>query len=312
MDDLNYLVTFARVVQTGSFAAAAERLQIAPSVASKHVAKLEKSLGARLLQRSTRKLSLTEAGSAYYAHCARVVEELEQSREAVARLQAEPSGHLRVTCLNSLAGWVVAPLLPEFFRRHPKIALEIVTADRLVDLADEGFDLALRITSEPAPNLVARPLAPIRFLVCGTPDYFARHGTPQHPQDLAQHNCLGFPLSMVNHLWRFSRGREQVEVRIDGSLSINNVDALRHNTLQGVGLALLPTYAIGKYLRDGRLVAPLPEWRGFNESRLWAVHLPNRYGSPKLRAFVDFLAQRIGDPPHWDRDIPGLDTGASA
>jgi DNA-binding transcriptional LysR family regulator len=303
MEDLNYILTFAAVVQAGSFAGAATRLNLAPSVASKHVAKLERQLGARLLQRSTRKLSLTEAGQAYYEHCARIVEELEQSREAVARLQAEPSGRLRVTCLNSFAGWVIAPMLPSFFKRYPKIQVEIVTSDRLVDLADEGFDLALRITSQPAPNLVARRIAPIRYLVCGTPAYFAEHGMPQSPQDFAQHNCLGFAVSAVNGTWHFSRRGELQSVNISGSLSVNNVDALRWNTLAGVGISLLPTYAVGKYLREGRLVAPLPDWHGFNESMLYAVYLPNRYGSPKLRAFVDFLTETIGDPPYWDKDL---------
>jgi DNA-binding transcriptional LysR family regulator len=305
MDDLNHLLTFARVVQSGSFAAAAERLGIAPSVASKHVAKLERALGARLLQRSTRKLSLTEAGRAYYEHCARIVEELEQSRAAVASLQAEPGGKLRVTCINSFAGWVIAPMLPAFFARYPKIELEIVTSDRMIDLAEEGFDLALRITGAPQPNLVARRITAVRFVVVGSPDYFARHGTPQTPADLARHNCLGFPLSVADHVWRFARGDEQLVVPVNGSLSINNVDALRYNTLAGVGVALLPTYAVGKYLRDGRLVAPLADWRGFNESTLYAAYLPNRYGSPKLRAFVDFLVETIGDPPYWDTlDLP--------
>jgi DNA-binding transcriptional LysR family regulator len=305
MDDLNHLLTFARVVQSGSFAAAAERLGIAPSVASKHVAKLERALDARLLQRSTRKLSLTEAGRAYYEHCARIVEELEQSRAAVASLQAEPSGKLRVTCINSFAGWVIAPMLPAFFKRYPKIELEIVTSDRMIDLAEEGFDLALRITAAPQPNLVARRIAPVRFVVVGSPEYFARHGTPQTPADLVQHNCLGFPLSLVDHVWRLARGDEQLAVPVRGSLGINNVDALRYNALAGVGVALLPTYAVGKYLRDGRLLAPLPDWRGFNESTLYAAYLPNRYGSPKLRAFVDFLVETIGDPPYWDTlDLP--------
>lgn len=305
MDDLNHVLTFARVVQLGSFAAAADRLGIASSVASKHVAKLERALGARLLQRSTRKLSLTEAGRAYYEHCARIVEELEQSRAAVASLQAEPGGRLRVTCINSFAGWVIAPMLPAFFERYPKIELEIVTSDRMIDLAEEGFDLALRITGMPQPNLVARRIADVRFVVVGSPDYFARRGLPQTPVDLAQHNCLGVPLNTADHRWQFARGDERLAVPINGSLSINNVDALRYNALAGLGVALLPTYAVGKYLRDGRLIAPLPDWRGFNESTLYAAYLPNRYGSPKLRAFVDFLVETIGDPPYWDTlDLP--------
>lgn len=305
MDDLNHVLTFARVVQSGSFAAAADRLGIASSVASKHVAKLEQALGARLLQRSTRKLSLTEAGRAYYEHCARIVEELEQSRAAVASLQAEPGGRLRVTCINSFAGWVIAPMLPAFFERYPKIELEIVTSDRMIDLAEEGFDLALRITGAPQPNLVARRITDVRFVVVGSPDYFARRGLPQTPADLAQHNCLGIPLGTADRSWQFSREDEQLAVSINGSLAINNVDALRYNALAGVGVALLPTFAVGKYLRDGRLIAPLPEWRGFNESTLYAAYLPNRYGSPKLRAFIDFLVETIGDPPYWDTlDLP--------
>ena len=302
MEDLNYVLTFTRVVQAGSFAAAGERLKLAPSVVSKHVAKLEKSLGARLLQRSTRKLSLTDAGSAYFEHCARIVEELEQSQHAVARLQAEPSGKLRVSSLNSFVDAVVAPLLPEFFRRFPKIELEIVTNDRTVDLAEEGFDMALRLTHAPGPLLVARKLAPIHFVVCATPEYLARHGTPQHPDDLRSHNCLGFP-SPLERNFHFLRGGEAYTVPINGNFRVNNINALRTVLLNHTGISLLPTYCIGPDLASGRLVAPLRGWYGSDATSVYAVHLPNRYGSPKLRAFVDYLQQSIGDPPYWDRDL---------
>jgi len=302
MEDLNYVLTFTRVVQSGSFAAAGQRLKLAPSVVSKHVAKLEQALGTRLLQRSTRKLSLTDAGSAYFEHCARIVEELEQSQHAIARLQAEPSGRLRVSSLNSMIETVVAPLLPEFLRRHPKIELEIVTSDRIVDLAEEGFDLALRITSTPGPLLVARRLAPIHFVVCATPEYLARHGRPQHPQELLQHNCLGFPGAMERD-FEFVHAGEQIRIPIQGNFRVNNLNALRQLALAHAGITLLPTYAIGADLAEGRLIMPLPDWRGFRNSALYAVHLPNRYGTPKLRAFVDYLMQSIGDPPYWDRGL---------
>ncbi|MFA5938272.1 MAG: LysR family transcriptional regulator [Sinimarinibacterium sp.] len=303
MEELPYLVTFAHVVHAGSFAAGAERLGIAPSVASKHVAKLERQLGARLLQRSTRKLSLTEAGAAYYEHCARIVEELEQSREAVARLQAEPSGRLRVTALNSFVGAIVAPQMPEFLRRYPKIDIEIVTSDRHVDLAEEGFDLALRITAAPSPQLVAKALAPLRFVICATPTYFGLHGAPQAPQDLAEHTVLGYPDSLTDGIWRLVRKGEQIEVPIRPRFAVNNIDALRSLALSGCGLTLLPTYAIGDDLRAGRLAATLTEYAAFNQPTLYAVYLPNRYGSPKLRAFVNFLAGKIGDPPYWERGL---------
>lgn len=305
MEHLPYLVTFARVVQSGSFVAGAERLKLSPSVASKHISKLEERLGARLLNRSTRKLSLTEAGTALYEHAARILDELDQSEHAVQRLQAEPSGRLKVSTLNSVANAVLAPLLPEFMRQHPKVQLEIVCTDRLVDLTEEGYDLALRITREPAPNLVARKLADIRFQICAAPAYLERHGTPATPADLVSHRCLGYPASIapVNG-WRFLHDGQTVTAPIQSVFEINSVETLRALALAGEGLALLPTYSVGEELKAGRLLTPLPDYRGFSESTLFAVYLQNRYGSPKLRAFVDFLQRRLATPP-WEPRAQG-------
>jgi DNA-binding transcriptional LysR family regulator len=301
VEHLPYLVTFARVVQSGSFVAGAERLKLSPSVASKHISKLEKRLGARLLNRSTRKLSLTEAGTAFYEHAARILDELDQSEHAVQRLQAEPSGRLKVSTLNSFANAVLAPILPEFLRRHPKVQLEIVCSDRFVDLTEEGYDLALRITREPAPNVVARKLAEIRFQVYASPGYLERHGTPTTPADLAQHRCLGYPASITpGNVWRFLHDGRELSAPINSVFEINSVEALRALALAGEGLALLPTYSIGEELKAGRLVMLLPAYRGFSESTLFAVYLQNRYGSPKLRAFVDFLLARLGAAPPWE------------
>jgi len=301
VEHLPYLVTFARVVQSGSFVAGAERLKLSPSVASKHISKLEKRLGARLLNRSTRKLSLTEAGTAFYEHAARILDELDQSEHAVQRLQAEPSGRLKVSTLNSLANAVLAPLLPDFMRRYPKVQLEIVCSDRFVDLTEEGYDLALRITREPAPNLVARKLAEIRFQVCAAPAYLQRHGTPVAPADLASHRCLGYPASITpGSAWRFLHDGREVVAPIQSVFEINSVETLRELALAGEGLALLPTYSVGADLKAGRLVTTLPSYRGFSESTLFACYLQNRYGSPKLRAFVDFLLQKLGGAPPWE------------
>jgi DNA-binding transcriptional LysR family regulator len=305
MEHLPYLVTFARVVQSGSFVAGAERLKLSPSVASKHISKLEKHLGARLLNRSTRKLSLTEAGTAYYAHAARILDELDQSEHAVQRLQAEPSGRLKLSALNSFANAVLAPLLPEFLRRHPKVVLEIVCSDRLVDLTEEGYDVALRITREPAPNLVARRLADIRFQICAAPEYLERHGAPRTPADLPKHRCLGYPASVTpmtpsGSAWRFLHDGKDIVAPIHAVLEANSVETLRALALAGEGLALLPTYAVGDELRSGRLVTPMPDYRGFSESTLYAVYLPNRFGSPKLRAFVEFLLEKLAGSPPWE------------
>lgn len=300
MDAFTHLVTFARVVQAGSFSAAAEKMRLAPSVASKHVSKLESRLGVRLLNRSTRKLSLTEAGAAYYEHCLRILESYEGSKQAVQRLQAEPVGHLRVSALASFTNAALAPMLPEFFRRCPKVELEIVCSDRSVDLTEDGFDLALRVTRQPAGNLVARKLADINFQICGSPAYLQRHGSPRTPEDLRQHRCLGYPQSLVAGAWRFSREGETTDTEIRSVFQANSVETLRTLAVAGEGLALMPTYSIGEELRTGQLVLPMPEYRGFNESTLFAVYLPNRYGSPKLRAFVEFLVEKIGPVPPWD------------
>lgn len=300
MEHLPYMVTFAKVVQAGSFVAGADRLNLSPSVASKHISKLEERLGARLLNRSTRKLSLTEAGTAFFAHAARIVEELEQSEHAVQSLQAEPAGHLKLSTLNSFANAVLAPLLPEFFRRYPKVQLEIVCSDRLVDLTEEGFDVALRITRMPAEHLVARKLADIHFQVCAAPSYLARHGTPQSPEELARHRCLGYPRSVSpNSGWQFLHEGKELHVQINSLVEVNSVETLRALVLAGEGLAVLPTYAVAEDLRSGRLVTPMPLYRGFSESVLYAVYLQNRYGSPKLRAFLDFMVEKLSNKPFW-------------
>lgn len=301
MDPLPYVVTFARVVQAGGFAAAAKSLKVAPSVASKHVSKLEQSLGARLLQRSTRKLSLTEAGAAYYEHCARIVEELEQSREAVARLQAEPRGLLRVSSMMSFSNAHVAPWLPEFFARYPQVEIEIVNTERFVDMAEEGFDLALRMTNQPAANLVARKLAPVRWLACAAPAYLKRHGAPQKPEDLLKHECLGYPLMQGG--WRFSRDGRETSVPVRARFRINSIEAQRSVCVEGLGIALLPVYSITTELKRGLLVPVLRDYVAWQTSTLHAVYLPNRYGAPKLRAFVDFLAEKFGPQPYWEKGL---------
>lgn len=305
MEELPYLVTFVHVVQAGSFAGGAGRLGLTPSVASKHVSKLERALGARLLQRSTRKLSLTDAGAAYYAHCARIIEELEQSREAVARLQAEPSGRLRISGLPSFIATVVAPLMPEFLRRYPKVDVEIVASEHAVDLAEEGFDLALRITGSPSPQLVARPLAPLRFVLCASPAYLAQHGEPADPQALATLATLGFPQQAGdNSGWHFWRGEQEERVAVRPRFAVYSFETLRRLTLAGSGLAPLPLYLVAEDLRRGHLRSVLSAYAVFSRPTLYAVYLPNRYGSPKLKAFVQYLASAIGEPPYWEKDLP--------
>ncbi len=294
MEDLAYMVTFARVVKAGSFAGAARRLKVSTSVTSKHVAKLERSLGVRLLNRSTRKLSLTEAGAAYYEHCARIVEEVESSKRAVAQLQATPRGLLRVTAPITFANSRLGAVLPDFFRRYPEVQLELNASNRVVDLAEEGYDVAIRIVRSLPPNVVARQLRPVRWHLCATPKYLEREGTPVHPSGLTRHNCLIFPTLLQNGVWHFTRDKDRIEVAVHGNLQANTVETLHDLVLADAGITLLPGYIAGEDIRDGKLVPILTDWEIEAGAHLYVVYMPTRHMAPKMRVFVDFLVERFG------------------
>ncbi|MGH8455761.1 MAG: LysR family transcriptional regulator [Stenotrophobium sp.] len=295
MEDLAHMVTFARVVKAGSFAGAARHLKVTSSVASKHVAKLEQALGVRLLNRSTRKLSLTEAGAAYYEHCARIVGEVESSQRALAELQAVPRGLLRVTVPVPVAS-TLGPLLREFLERYPEIQLDLDASNRVVDLAEEGFDVAIRFARTLPPNVVARLLLSMRLHLYASPQYLQRAGVPQHPTDLSRHNCLIVPVAMPDSIWRFTRGGERVEVSVHGRLQSNTVEALRDLVLGGTGVTLLPDNMAENDIREGRLMPLLTDWEVEPIVTLYAVYLPTRHLAPKLRVFVDFLVERFASP----------------
>lgn len=300
MEDLAYLVTFARVVKAGSFAGAAKRLKVTSSVASKHVAKLEQALGVRLLNRSTRKISLTEAGAAYYEHCARIVEEIESSKRAIAELQAVPRGLLKVTAPVTFANTRLGPILREFFARYPEIQIDLNASNRITDLAEEGYDVAIRIARTLPPNVVARELRRVRWHLCASPEYLEREGVPQHPANLSRHNCLKFSGPGQNSVWHFVRGSDRVEVPVQGSLQCNTAEALHDLVLAGLGITLLPGYMAGKDIQDGKLRPLLADWEIESGSNLYAVYLPTRYLAPKVRVFVDFLVEQFGAAPRAD------------
>lgn len=307
MEDLEGMAIFARVVEEKSFSAAARRLNLSKSLVSKHVTQLEKSIGARLLNRTTRALSLTEAGAVFYEHCARIVEELEEAKLAVGRLQTAPRGILRISAPVAFGRLHVAPALPVFLTANPELKIDMVTTDRFVDLAEEGYDVVIRIVGEPSPNVVARRLAPVNRRMCATPDYFARHGLPTSPADLEKHNCLTYTYFNPQDPWRLHGPDGDISVRASGNLRLNDDDALSEAVLGGLGIALLPTFLIGKDIQSGRLQSVLSDYVPL-ERHIYAVYLPNRHLSAKVRAFIDFFLERIGSEPYWDRVL----TGASA
>lgn len=308
MDDpdqlVGYMLTFARVVEANSFGAAARRLGLSASVATKHVAKLEQGLGARLLNRNTRTLSLTEAGSALYAHCQRMIEHLESSDVALAETQAEVRGSLRISGPPSMVAMHVAPLLAQFRRRHPLIELELDLSNRIVDLAEEGYDLALRVTRDPAPGLHWRALAPLHVGTFASPDYLRRHAPPQDPDDLSAHECLLFSIDGQTEDWVLARGDQRRSVHVHGSFRSNVMEPLRAMALHGLGVVRLPHFIVGADVAAGQLVPLLRDWHSFDGTHIYAVWPAHRRDSRKRQLFVDLLAEHFGiDEPYWERQL---------
>jgi DNA-binding transcriptional LysR family regulator len=296
------ILAFVRVAETGSFSEAARRLGLSKSMISRQVSSLEADLGVRLLHRTTRSLSPTEAGRGYLERCQRILADLNEANLLVSHLQAVPRGRLRVSAPLSFGIGHLTACLPEFLERYPEIELDMGFTDRHVDLVEEGWDVAVRIGRLADSSLIVRRLAPIRRLAAASPADLARRGTPAGPEDLAGHDCLTHG-NMVHSEWRFidSDGKPmQVEVR--GRFHADNGDVLRALALAGQGIALLPSFFIGDDIRDGRLVPLLERFVPLDAS-LNAVYPHGKHLSPKVRAFVDHLAAIFGPEPYWDRGL---------
>ncbi|SMH62374.1 DNA-binding transcriptional regulator, LysR family [Azospirillum lipoferum] len=299
MDRLDDMLAFIKVVDTRSFTAAADRLNLSKSVVSRRIGELENRLGARLLNRTTRKLSLTEVGQAYYERCTRILADLEEAEQAVADLHAAPRGRLRVNAPVSFGVMHLAAAVAEFLERHPAIEIEMDLNDRYVDLVDEGYDLAIRIGRLRDSSLIARKLAPARVALCASPDYLLKHGTPKTPEDLAGHRCLIYTNVPTPDVWHFLVDGELRGVRVSGPLRGNNGDLLRDAAVAGAGIVLSPTFLCGEALASGALLSILGEHVP-SEASVNAVYPQNRHLSPKVRVFVDFLIERFGPRPYWD------------
>jgi DNA-binding transcriptional LysR family regulator len=288
---LDEMVLFAEVVRDGSFSRAARRLKLAPSALSKAIRRLEDGLGARLLHRTTRTLALTEIGRSVHPHCERIISELEASERAIRALSAEPAGTLRVTAPVVYGLRCVLPLLPELMTRHPRLVVDLDLENRVVDLPSSEFDVAIRITGKPDDSsMVARRLGADRRVVCGSPAYFARAGTPEKPADLARHNCLLYGLRQPR--WWFSGPAGDHAVEVSGTLTTNHAEAQRLAALAGVGLCWLSRFAVADALADGSLVACLEPFATARRSILLTYHHRDHL-SPKVRAFTDFVVERL-------------------
>jgi DNA-binding transcriptional LysR family regulator len=295
MELLTGMAVFAKVAETKSFSAAAGRLGISKSAVSKHVTRLERALKARLLNRTTRRLSLTEVGTTFYEHCARMLAEAEAAELAVSRLYAAPRGVVRITCPAAFGNVQIAPAIPDLIARYPELTVQVVMNDRPVDLVEEGYDVAIRVTDQPPPGVVARKLMTVRWIVCAAPTYLREHGTPRTPQELKEHNCLFYSFLESSIEWRFHSRQGDSKVRVAGNFTANNSEAIREVALKGTGIALLPSFLVNPDLADGRLKQVLAghEVAGAVANDVYALFLPTRYLSPKVRAFVDFFVERF-------------------
>jgi DNA-binding transcriptional LysR family regulator len=302
MDRFDNMRVFAKVVESGSFTGAAARLGISASMVSQHVKELEERLGVRLLNRTTRKVSLTETGRAYYERCTRLLADLEETEEAVSDMHAAPRGELRVNATPSFGILQLAPAIADFTERFPAISVELMLSERIVDLIDEGFDVAVWVGLLPDSSLIARQLAPCRMVVCGAPSYFEKHGIPRTPADLTAHNCLTVSGNVLAYYraWHLTAADGTVlNISPIGSLRTNSGAVLKVAALAGHGLVCLPTYLVGDALQSGRLVTVLDDYTA-PPLTLRALYPHNRHLSAKVRAFVDFLAARFGREPPWD------------
>ena len=301
MDGFSAIPVFVAVVECGGFSSAARLLGISKSAVSKRINVLEHTLGVKLLHRTTRKLSLTEFGEHYFEHAAKAYSSAQDAEDAVAQLQGEPQGRLRINVPMSFGRLHVAPMIPKFLHRHPKISIDMVMDDKVLDLVGDGFDLAIRSGNLPSSSLIARKLAPLNSALCASPSYLEKYGTPQTLSDLEQHNCLVFSHSQDIRAWTFTKGDAQQSVEVSGNYQVNNSEAIREALLNDVGIARLPTFVAGPDIKSGKLVRLFPQYR-MSHKTIYAVFLERQYMPAKVRAFLDFSINYFGDDtPYWDK-----------
>lgn len=296
MDRFLAINAFVRVVEAGSFARAAERMDVSVSAVSRQVAELENHLDARLLNRTTRRLSLTESGRAFHERAVQLLADLEEAEQSANAGTLAPRGTLRLTSSNTFGARHLAPAIAEFVSRYPAMRFDIELSDRATDLVEEGFDVAVRIGSIGSQNLVGRKVGVTSLICCAAPSYLARHGEPRTPEDLAQHQCLSYEYSPQRNLWPFRdrQGRER-DVRIAGPVHANSGRFLEALAAEGVGICYEPDFIVGPEVKAGRLkvllrtFAPPP-------SSIYVAYPSRRHLSAKVRVFADFLATRFANP----------------
>jgi DNA-binding transcriptional LysR family regulator len=295
LDRLTSMAVFVRAADLGSFAAAATVMGLSPQMVAKHVISLEDRLGARLLNRTTRKQVLTELGRAYHERCKMILAEADAAEALAQDMRAVPRGRLRVNAPVTFGSHSLVPLVTRYLRAHPQVEVDLSLSDRLVDLVEDGYEAVIRLGPVADTMLVARPLASYRLIACASPAYLAARGTPAAPADLASHECLGFAYwsGPLRRQWRFSREGREWDAPVTGRLQVNDWKALLRAALDGFGIALGPEVALAEELRDGRLVRILPGYEGPSRP-MHLLYAADRRMTPKLRGFIDAVLAEFG------------------
>lgn len=300
MDTIEGMRTFASVVSAGSFTGAADRLDMSSALVSKYIGQLEERLSVRLLNRTTRSLSLTDVGRVYHERCVQLLEEFDELEDAVQDTQTEPKGKLVVSAPTTFGESYLTPAAAEFLKEHPGIRLDLHLSDRFVGLADEGFDLAIRIGELPDSALIARRLAPARVVACATPGYLKRKGTPRHPAELVRHDCIMDTNYHTGPQWPFAIDGKRITIKVNGRFLVNSARATRVMALTGAGIGLCPLFAVGDAVKTGQLRIVLDEFEAFDLG-IYAVYLQSRHLAANVRVFVDFLIKHFSTTREWEQ-----------
>jgi DNA-binding transcriptional LysR family regulator len=308
MDKLDAMQAFAKVVALGSYAEAGRALGLTRSAVSKAVMELEQVLGARLLDRTTRRVGPTEAGRAYYDRCVDILAAIEETELQVSRLHDEPKGVLKVNAPASFGALYLGAATADVMAAYPDLKVELTLNDRFIDPIEEGVDVTIRIATLEDSSLIARKLAPARRVLVASAEYLARHGEPQSPDELADHRCLNYGHTTTLQRWRLTYEGSEIVVPISSFLCSNNGDVLKAAALAGQGITKLPTFLVGPDIKAERLQVVMPACPP-TELGIYALYAPNRFLAAKTRVFIDTLVGRFGDQPEWDqflrRERPG-------
>jgi DNA-binding transcriptional LysR family regulator len=289
------MAVFVRVCDAGSFSEAARLLGLTPSAVSRSVGRLESAMGTRLLQRTTRKLALSESGQAALTRAREMVQAAQSVMEVSHKFTREAAGVIRMSVPKAVGYSVIHPHVVDFLRQYPEIDVQLLLTDRNIDLVSDEVDLAIRITNKPPPGLKGRRLLRIDHLLCASPSYLAKHGTPQSPQQLPEHSCIRLGEDPADARWKFKQGPQTLTVSVHGRYAANHTMVRMEAALQDVGIASLPRFTAQDALEDGRLIAVLPDWQFLNAyaGDAWLLYPPTRHLAPKIRVWIDFLVDRI-------------------